>query len=157
MHYFEKWTTRIYQNIKTMFVLWVFLYFPSFMHLLWNQTQMSFRNALRLRSPNHNFHSMFRLIHFSETRGRESRTILSGYFTMWTINLAAIWKKPWGVYYIPRTLFTMVISHPHATLFYGLPFTAWLLSSPSLEWGGTGRNRKNAYISLNTHSFFYSQ
>ena len=59
----------------------VFLYFPSFMHLLWNQTKMFLLEMLlRLSSPNHSFQSTFRPIHFSETRGRDSRTILSGYF-----------------------------------------------------------------------------
>lgn len=68
--------------------------FPKFYaSTLKSNKNVPFRNALRLSSPNHNFRSTFRLIHFSETRGRDSRTILSVYVTMWTINFGCNLEK----------------------------------------------------------------
>ena len=136
MHYFEKWTTRIYKTRiykkKTSFFC-VFLYFPSFMHLLWNQIKMSLLEMLWDSAALTTTFILRSLIHFSETRGRDSRTISSVYVTMWTINFCCIWKKAhWGVYH-PKNSLHYGHLPPPCHSFNGQPFTAQLLSSPSLE------------------------
>lgn len=132
--------------------------FPKFYAFtLKSNTNVPFRNALRLRSPNHNFHSMFRLIHFSETRGRESRTILSGYFTMWTINFGCNLEKSSLGSLLSQELSSLWSSPTPMPLFLWSALHCLIVIFTFIRMGGIGRNRKNAYISLNTHSFFYSQ
>lgn len=137
MHYLEKWTIRI-SKYKGFFC--GFLYLPSFIHLLLSQTTMFLLEMLwDSAAPATTFTLCSdSYTHFSKSRVRDSRTPLSGYFTMWPINFGCNLRKkgPWAVYHPKNSPHYGHLPPPRqlSHSFYGLPFTAQLLSSPSLGW-----------------------
>ena len=133
-----------------------FLYLPSFIHSLLNQTTTFLLEMLwDSAAPATTFTLCSdSYTHFSKSRVRDSRTPLSGYFTMWTINFGCNLKKKSSLGSLPSQELPSLWSSPTPMLVK--PLFLWsalhcpTVIFPFIRMGGIGRNRKNAYISLNT-------
>lgn len=155
MHYLEKWTIRMSKYKDDGFFLWIPVFAKFYTFTFKSNNNVPFRNALRFSSPSHNFHSMFRFLYtLFQIQSQGQQNTFKWLFYYVANKFWLQFKKKRSLGSLPSqelpSLWLSPTPTPVKPLFLWSALHCPTVIFPFIRMGGIGRNRKNAYISLNT-------